>query len=234
MTREQAFEKIRKLLQTSGRTDAEADTAQILAACLAEKHGIDLAEVDNVGNPDLVKLTHRTVGEWARVPDEGVYASLICQRFFEIKALETHRLFMAQMVFIGTEQHITIAEYVFEFLRGEFSRAWNRRRNKRIKARKRFIYGCYIGLLQKLAARFEKSDASSTALVVSLAAKREAYLKENFGETKTNSVAPKNVNGKAASVGFQAGKEIDIRDGVAAGQQPVGALGAGPKQLGWA
>jgi hypothetical protein len=233
MTREQAFEKVRKLLQTKGRTDAEADTAQILAACLAEKHGIDLAEVDKAENPDLMKITHKAVWEGGRVPDEATYASIICKCFFEVNQLERQTSFLGQLVLIGTDHHLTIAGYVFDFLVGEFRRAWNRRPNKRIKARKRFIYGCFIAIHQKLNERFGTKDEPANALVVNWKAKRDAYVAENFGEITSESSKPKNLNGKAANLGYRAGENIEIRDGVAAGQQPVGALGEGQKQLGW-
>lgn len=196
-----------------------------------KKHGIDLAEVDKADNPTSVIITHKVVWEGARVPDEAIYSSLIVKRFFEVNQLQRQKLFLKQMVLIGTEQHITIAEYVFDFLRGEFSRAWNRRRNKRIKARKRFIYGCYTGLFQKLWEQFGETTETTSALVVSWKAKREQYVKDNFGEVESTDSKPKNINGKAAHIGFHAGQEIEIRSGVDAGAQPAGQLNNAPKQL---
>ena len=82
MTRDEALSKIKKLLVSSGRTDAEIDTAQMLAAAIAERHNIDLAEVDREEQQRQMVITHRVVGEWTKMPPEAEFASLICQRFF--------------------------------------------------------------------------------------------------------------------------------------------------------
>jgi hypothetical protein len=216
MDRSAAIDKIRKLLATSGRTEAEADTAQILAACLAEKHGIDIAAVDLTDPSREIRITHRAFGEWASVPDEATYASLICKRFFEVSPFESGKLFIRHIIFVGTDQHITIAGYVFEFLIGEFRRAWTRRANKRLKKRKAFIYGCYVAVFSKLLERFERpqSNQPELALELSLSARREKYIEENFGEMSSSKIAPKARTSMAAQHGLRAGQSIEIRPAV--------------------
>lgn len=212
MTRDEALSKIKKLLTTSGRTEAEIDTAQILAAAIADRHNIDLAEVDRVEQERQMVITHRAVGEWAKVPTEVEYASLICGRFFEVSPFTRTRLWVEEMVFVGTEWHLQIAEYVFHFLVKEFRWQWNKRRG-RCKKRKPFIYGCYVALYQKLAIRFERKTESE-GLEISWKAKREKYIAENFGEMTSSSVAPKDKKSVAANRGYRAGQDIEIRPGL--------------------
>lgn len=215
MTKEEAVEKIRKLLARNGRTHAEIDTAQLLAAALADKHGIDIAAMDAADDQRKAAITHRTMGKWAVEPPEATYASLICQKFFEVDAI-TRSGWMEELVLVGTEWHLTLAEYVFRFLMHEFRWQWNKRRG-RCRKRKEFIYGCYIALFSKLSARFEK-PANGMALEISFKAKRDAYIKDNFSTLSSASAAPKAKRSSAREHGYRAGQEIDIRPGVEAGE----------------
>jgi hypothetical protein len=53
MTRDEALDKIRKLLRMKrGGTPAEVETALAMAAEIARKHGIDLSGVDPDHEPD--------------------------------------------------------------------------------------------------------------------------------------------------------------------------------------
>jgi Protein of unknown function (DUF2786) len=218
LTKEQAAEKIRKLLQRNGRTEEEADTAAILAAALAEKHGIDIAGLDQADNPQLAAITHHVVGQWAFLPDEAAYASLICKRFFEVNPFERQCNWMAEMVFVGTALHIELAEYVFNFLIKEFRWQWNRRRG-RCRKRKQFIYGCYQALYTKLFTRFATPEGeTSSALEISFKARRAKYIEETFGEMTTSPAGPKDRKSAAIHRGYQAGQDIEIRPAVPAGQ----------------
>lgn len=178
-------------------------------------------------------VTEKVVGTWMKIPDEASYASLICKRWFEVSALEMTRPFTCdEMVFIGTAHHIQIAEYVFNFLIGEFRRCWNRRRT-RSKARKAFLHGCYVALFVKLQERFKPIETPGTTdLVLSLKAKREAYIKEHHPEITTSSVKPTTTRSVAMRHGYSAGQAIEIRPGVDAPKSAAGALGSGPRLLG--
>jgi len=227
VNKDQALDKIRKLLATTGRTDHERDTAQVLAAAIAEKHGIDIAEVDRIDQAREVVITHRSFGEWATEPPEALYAALICNRFFEVTSFNQVKWTESRIV-VGTENHLLVAEYVFKYLLHEFRWQWNHRRG-RCKKRKQFIYGCFIALCQKLDERFAQPSQDTAALEVNWLAKRKKYIEENFGKLSTSSAAPKS-KGMALQRGFIAGQDIDIRPGVAAGQSPKAAQLAGPSQ----
>ncbi len=217
MTQSEALEKIRKLLKNKGRIEAEADTASILAACLAEKHGIDIASMDRLEQERENQITHQCFGEWSFVPPEATYASLIIKRFFEVSPFERTGYYSSKMIVVGTEHHLAIARYVFDFLVGEFRRAWNRRRNKRVKKRRLFLHGCYQALFQKLFLRFDKSPDGpqlELALEVNHKARRDKYISENFGAMESTSVKPKETKSTAAAHGWRAGQDIEIRPGV--------------------
>lgn len=230
MNREDALRKIRALLKTSGRSAAESDTAQILAAALAEKHGIDLEEAAS-DKPEAVPIVHKVIGEWASVPAEAKYASLICANFFDVTKLTLCKLGAEQIVLIGTAHHIEIAEYIFTFLKREFARMWTHRKG-RSKKRTLFIWGSYLAVRQKLASR-ENATATeaANALVVSQTARRTKYIEDTWGETTSSSAAPKQTKGTAASKGFRAGLDINIRPGVAGGASPAGFLTRPPLAL---
>lgn len=218
LTRDQATEKIRKLLQKNGRTEAEADTAQILAAALADKHGIDIATVSLEEDKARHVLTYEMIGSWAITPPEAMYAGQICQIFFDVTVLVSYPVIGCEALnFIGTKSHIQIAQYVFTFLVGEFRRRWNSRRG-RCKARKQFLYGMYFALRNKLAQRTAQDlPVDLPGLMISERARRAKYIQDTFGETTEGSVAPKGRTGTAATRGYWAGKDIEIRDGIQAG-----------------
>ncbi len=64
LTKDQAMEKIRKLLSGRGRTEEEADTAAILAAAIAAKHDIDISDIDRAEQSRAAIITHQCVGQW--------------------------------------------------------------------------------------------------------------------------------------------------------------------------
>ena len=130
-----------------------------------------------------------------------------------------------------SELHIEIATYVFEFLIKEFRWQWNRRRG-RCRNRKQFIWGAYLALACKLRERFERPSNASLELEISWDAKRRAYMEEQFGKTESASIAPKKKAGAAINRGWQAGRDIEIRPGVASGPTAkAAALPSGSTRL---
>jgi hypothetical protein len=220
MNRSDAIDKIRKMLNRNGRTEAEADTASILAAAIADKHGIDIASLDQAEADRAQEITHKEIGAWFKTPSEALYAAAICKGFFEINAL-TLCSYAERQIFIGTPLHIEIAEYIFGFLLKEFRWQWNRRRGKS-RNRKAFIFGCYLALRAKLENRFKQPEQSGQmefSLTVSLRARRDAYMDEKFGETTSSPLGPKERGGAAMNNGWRAGQDIEIRPGVNGGNQ---------------
>ncbi|KAF0176484.1 MAG: hypothetical protein FD161_3023 [Limisphaerales bacterium] len=207
--------KLKAMLNRNGRTEAEADTFQIMAAALADKHGIDIAALDAAEARQASVIMHKQVGEWGKCPPEADYAAVICKSFFEVDTI-TSCGWTERMQFVGTAHHLEVAEYVFNFLLREFRWQWNHRRG-RCRNRKQFLYGCMVALHTKLSARFAKP--ATEAVEVSWKAKRQAYIAATFSKLTTTPLAPKQVGGAATQRGFRAGSEIEIRPGVNGGQR---------------
>ncbi len=223
MNREDAIRKIRALLNAKGRTAAEAETAQIIAASLAEKHKIDLEEAASE-RPEAAPILHKEVGEWSAIPPEAKYAASVCQCFFDVSKL-TVTGYSSRIVLIGTAHHLEIATYIYTFLKREFSRMWTQRRG-RSRKRTVFIYGCYLAVKKNLEQRLESAPQpeSANALAISLSGRRDKYIADTFGQTVSMSIAPKDMKGTALSKGWRAGLAIQIRPGVGAAPGAAGAL----------
>jgi hypothetical protein len=230
MTRDEALEKIRKLLATNGRTHAESDTAQIIAAAIAQKHDIDIASVDRAEEERRAEITHEAIGVWTKVPIEANCAASICNDFFETSSIivvKQPSSFSSWTIetlnLVGTEHHLTIATHIFKFLAREFRWQWRHKRG-RCKKRKQFVWGCYCGLTRKLEGRFARPTVpGANDLEISWKARRAKYIEDNFGKTRNVQLAPKEKGGAATHRGYMAGREIEIRPGVKgdAGRQPA-------------
>ena len=201
---------------------------------IADKHGIDIAELDATELKASAEVKHRSFGEWAYVPPEVVYSSLICNRFFEVSSFEQREWQASRMIFVGLDHHLTISSYVFDFLCGEFRRCWNRRTNKRLKNRKQFIFGAYVALREKMVERFEEPKPAqlTLALEVNLKAKRKKYIEDNFGEMQSSPASPKKTRSKATSAGYYVGSEIEIRPAINGHSRTREQLAPPPKLLG--
>jgi hypothetical protein len=165
--------KIKKLLAMKrGGTQHEAETAEALAQALALKAGIDLARVNVDDSPAAEQaITHRTIGDWANIPCEVLYAAQICTRFFNVHSITLVKIWHSEMVFIGTDSDLDITGCVFKFLVREFRWQWNHRRG-RCRKRVDFLSGAYCGLFSKLNERFGSRSPSTEGLVLHHAAKR--------------------------------------------------------------
>jgi len=225
MTKQDAIDKIRKLLKREGRFEAEHDTAQILAAALAEKYDLNIDEIGQTDPQSHPQIEERSVGEWVVMPDEAKFASIICRRFFEVNALQLSEWCQARMIFAGLPHHLEIAEHVFQFCVAEFRRAWNRRTSK-TKMRKKFIYGVYLGLHTKLNALEQARIARASAvpngakplsLQISWEAKRDQYMQQHYPGSESRKIAPSGSRSVATRNGFMAGRNIDIHPAIKAG-----------------
>ena len=214
MTKEEALEKIKKLLRTNGRTEAEADTASVLASCITQKHGIDLETVDLSSKTSSNEITHLVVETYRKWKAEYSFAGLICKRFFEVHIVHVSIPSLSGrdhlMVFIGKPQHIEIATYVYHYLVRIFALAWNNRSNKRLKKRKDFIVGAYLSLSHKLTI---PTHVDQQQLILNRFHQREEYLKSTFNGAGERNVLT-NIKSRSGCAGWVAGKDINIRPAV--------------------
>lgn len=221
MSREEALEKIKKLLRMKrGGTAGEVENALAAAQKIAAEHGIDLNSVDPDAKDDPIGHEDTIIG--ARIQFECKYASLVCQSFFNVSVF-TRRASWTKyaLTFVGTEWDRQIAIYVYHFLVGHFRREWNTRRG-RCRNRQSFLWGMYCGLCSKL--REQMPDAGIYTLVKDgvvvidpkqrALQRRKDYIAENFGEMESKSTAPDRDSETAKYRGWVAGRETNIRKGV--------------------
>lgn len=229
------IEKIKKLLRMKrGGTPDEIATALRLAQELAEKHGIDLDDV----NPEEEQLrespiTHQDEVHGARVSWESRYAAMICDSFFRVRAFKAVNNSRTKYVirFVGEEWDIQIAIYVYRFLCGHFRREWNAKRG-RLRKRRAFMWGMYLGLAQKLRERQPKEKPEAALMRFERALlRRDQYIAARW-EVTSNKASPDDDSAKARYRGWLAGRDTEIHSGVKGGVDRDGlGAGAGPKLL---
>jgi hypothetical protein len=220
-------ERIKKLLRMKrGGTPAEVETALGLARKIAAEHGIDLDSIDPEEQSGT-SFTHKSAYESANVRYDHQYAAKLVEVFFNVDVVclkkpilwtlrngefvaPKRRQFSkyTNITFVGRIFEIEIAIYVFNFLRGHFSRSWKHRSNRRLRSRRSFIYGMYAAIYHKLdQARVAPPNAG-------LVLTRRAYLNENFPDlTHTPGKTP-STTAAALYAGYEEGKKTEIRKGV--------------------
>lgn len=217
MTREEALDKIKKLLRMKrGGTKGEVENALAAAQKLAAEHGINLDHV----NPDAQSaddhIGHEDTLSAARIQFECKYAGLVCQQFFNVSVFTQRKTWQKiSLTFVGTDWDRQIAVYVYHFLVGHFRREW-KRRERRLRNRRSFMWGMYIGICSKLreAAGPEKLVENGVLVIDQRLAKRNEYVKKNFGEMEGQSVKPDRDAEAARREGLMAGRRTEIRKGV--------------------
>lgn len=228
MTREEAMEKITKLLRTQGRTCDEAETAQRLAAALADKHDIDLSQLDREEQERVLRVGQESLGRWRSVPPEASLAARIIRNHFDVQCISVASWEGTELVQIGMDHHRAIAGHVFEFVVAAFRKAWSRRTNRRLRKRADFMEGLYRGLSYALACAAEEIEKDATpdqaGLVAATGARIEAYMRERWPNATTTNIKPRSCSG-SLQAGFRAGMEIEINPAVTAPTaRPAGLL----------
>jgi hypothetical protein len=219
MTQDPIIEKLKKLLRMKrGGTPGEIANALAMAAELARKHGIDLDAIDPDA-PEAKPIGHMDAMTSARLQDECRYAALVCENFFNVKALITnapartcYRWRDFKIVFIGTASDQQIAIYIFRFLVGHFRRSWNHRENKRIRHRHSFMDGIFQGLCRKLQdQRVQEVSGSGLIRLDQQLIRRNEYMQKTFGETKKEGFKDNSDSAVAKYAGYVVGRKTEIR-----------------------
>jgi pyruvate carboxylase len=188
---EEIIDKIKKLLtraETSkGSTQAEAESALMMAQRLALKHGIDLASVDmtedtSAGEP-IIQQPFRPTREGgglcaARLPSCHKFITWILKSYFGVKVIECTNWekyedkgkkmegAVKSLSIIGRQTNVHIAIYVYGFLHREFMDLWHKHRkviDAPMSSRNSFFYGLYQGLSEKLEVEKGKVEAEAQA-----------------------------------------------------------------------
>lgn len=213
MTRDEAIEKIKKLLRMKrGGTPDEVATALRLAQDLAAKHGVDLGKVNPDEESQERPIGHKDAVHGARVQCECQYSGLVCSQFFSVNVFQsvTEDRTKYCMRFVGTDWDTQIAIYVYHFLTGHFRREWKARRG-RCRNRQAFMWGMYLGLCRKLRERQPLPVQQPGLIPVDRQLqRRDQYISERW-KIKSESCEPDTDSTLAKWRGYNAGLETEIR-----------------------
>jgi hypothetical protein len=150
------LDKLEKLLRLSKSDNVhEAELAMMHAQRLAMAHNIDLARVafeeEKKTTFNIIKKP-KPVGQRKSIIDN--YLRFILNDFFGVNTISCGcRKYGYSLHFIGEEDKIDFAMYVYDFLYETFFRLWKKERAIRkweIKMRDSYMYGLYHGLSTKL------------------------------------------------------------------------------------
>jgi hypothetical protein len=215
----EVIDLVKKLLRMkNGGTEAEVETALRMAQRLADEYNINLAALDLSEQSPLTVIVQKPVRISRRGSDDESYAAAIIKRFFNVDTIFSEAWddgsfdVVQNLVIVGTAVDAEVAQYVFEFLNGHFKFCW-RKRPRRIRNRRSFIYGVFRGLHAKLSESHNPL-ATLGSLCESLVLSRQAYLQEHFPNLKSSPLKTGTLSSAAANVGYQVGRRIDIRPGV--------------------
>jgi hypothetical protein len=216
------LETIKKLLRMqNGGTPAEIETALRKARDLADRHNIDLASVNTSDDSHLNLITHKYFPlPWSLSYDHGYARTLIKTYFnvepilvqdFDVRDLQPRK----RLCLVGTEVDIEIAEYVHDFLVGHFRRSWAHRPSRRIRNRKSYVYGIFVGISSKL-------NSDQPAISTSLALSRDAYVEKIFKNITTtkSKLRPARLSDIASNAGYHIGRNTSIHPAVKAANRP--------------
>lgn len=225
------IEKLKKLLRMKrGGTPDEIATALRLAQELAEKHGVDLSQVNpNDDAPKSEQIGHSDPITSARIQCEVKFAGMVCEQFFNVRVFTRmvdgawskrgwKRVYTYAMTFVGTDWEREVAAHVLHFLVRHFRREWATKRG-RCRNREAFMWGMYCGLCSKLIERQPPAVEAAQQAGLVLADRKRDYLARNFGEMKSSSMEPDGEAAAAKLAGYLAGRATEIRPAVTGADQ---------------
>lgn len=233
-------EKIKKLLRLArdgAASPAEAANALERAMALIEQHNIEISELDLDAETERFVTERVRVG--ARLSEAKYLIANLVIAFFPVRiTLASERKFKGwrlvsdkELVFMGTDQDVAIARYVFDFLVGASSRAMSayvaneRKERRRVTPRKKagFLQGWVYGVSSRL-----KKPAGAAALGAGKAivlqrreTALEAYQRKQFPNAGDVKREKKKINDDALTAGWIEGRKTSVRT-------PVGGA---PEQL---
>lgn len=225
MTREEAIEKIKKLLRMKrGGTPDEVATALALAAELARKHGVELGTVNPEETTESEQIGHVAEVLKSKLPLEAKLACAILVNFFNVQAVVYKRAHwvlrerICSVNFVGTQWDRDVAVYVFRFLQVHFRSCWNRRPNKRLRNRFAFLNGMFLGLATKLEQeKRAHTDEAALVFVGRALELRKQYVQKHWPRAEDVALEEDDSDAHASGLaGVRAGQNTNIRPAVGA------------------
>ena len=227
MNHDAILEKLKKLLRMKrGGTPEEIATALHLAQRIADEHGINLDSVN--ADEAESQIGHEREAWKRRASWEETYSAMICDAHFNVSTFwEKSSVWGKRVYFVGTELDRKIAIYVYHFLVGHFRREWNSRRG-RIRNRRSFMYGAYLGLGSKLRGSRSEEDSRLALARTNRSLARDQYCTQQFGKFTSRDIAPDTKATAAMNSGWSVGRKTEIRPAV----ETAGVRGHLPAQTG--
>lgn len=219
------LEKIRKLLRLAkdkAASPAEAEAAAQAACELATRHHVDTASLNLDAHEEALIGKYLKRGKNDRLT-KGVLGVL--RHYFHVQTCGCG----SQVLFVGRETAVVIAEYMFAFLvragrtaASEYERAEKRQRRRMTPLKRdNFFAGFSWGLHAKLRethGAMELTD-NQTAIILVEANARDAKLTELVGATEEVKPKPLKRTLSAASAGFRAGSSTEWQTPTSAGER---------------
>lgn len=213
---EQKIRKLLRLAANKGATPAEAAAAMAKARELAARAGIDTGSIStDVAEDKMAQspLAHVAVPAPKTIV-ENLAAGIACDQFLCHRIMAERRGHKTIHYFIGPSAFVSLAGYVFEYLRKTMARAWRTRPNRRLRDRRAFLIGFAVSIHDSIPEEFR-----NRAMITD--AEAEAYAIEKiFGSgTSITTAKPskrKPISGKAVLAGRAAGRAAGIRNALTA------------------
>lgn len=210
---EKIIEKIQKLLRLSESSNQhEAERAATKAQELMLKHNIEMRQVENHDS----EYVNKTTDKFKREPQGMKYVNAILTKYFFVQIVRSKRHDGNYDNIVGEKGNVDTALYVRDFLKNTFKKLWDEYRKETgagARSRESFYYGIYNGLVDKLEAQKQETEAKYDLVLVD-DPKAEEKVRELFG--KLRSGGRRRVNNRDSQA-FGAGKAQGQSLNIAAG-----------------
>jgi len=203
--------KIKKLLALSeSPNEHEASAALAKAQQLMLEPGISAADLE-----ESEFVIHESHHAFSSVPIESRYIRTIVHKHFFCEVVwMTSRHDKPRFRIVGRDEHVLIAEYVWDYLYGVYRTLWRgyssklssrMKRRTRIQAHHDFL----LGAMSAISRNLENSlPATTEDLIVNLNAKLDEHIQSLGAKARRVSNEPK--NSKHAQAGYVSGKEVTV------------------------
>jgi hypothetical protein len=215
---EDILKKVKKLLALAGScNEHEAKSATEKAQALMLRHNLNMQSLNNISD----YLTDE-VNTSSRISRESSLIMSILTRHFFVRCFYDNRFvgytprgkrkYIKVATLVGTNENVTVAKYVFDFLMQTYKRHWNDyskvHESKSANARNSYMLGLTEGIKETLRAS-ESKVCTEMGLVVVPDAKLSQWMNSKF-KLKSRAVGHLSADGKAIAAGKEHGKKITI------------------------
>lgn len=218
--KESIIEKVRNLLnknEANGCTEAESQSAMLMAQKLMAKHGLDMADVDTEGE-ESKEVVHEGVTPIEKtIWWKKSLANVVAENFKCICYISTYRgRGGSKIVFLGLKSDVEIAKEVFNFAVDSIVYHTEKYARKKMRSegytdtrglRNDFMKGYIRGLRDKFEEQKKQCEELALALVIDKEVQEEAE-NMNFKKGRRSDVSSSG-NQQAISSGYNQGKQFD-------------------------